>query len=350
VRIALPGYVRRALSALEGAGFEAFVAGGCVRDAARGIEPRDWDICTSAAPQETAAVFAEHKILETGARYGTLTVMLGGKKAEITSFRADGEYSDGRRPDSVEFVRDIETDLARRDFTMNAMAYNRELVDPFGGMRDIGAGLIRCVGDADARFREDALRIMRAARFASETGFAMEEKTRDALFRRAYLAEKVSAERIAAELNKLLLGKNADDALAEYHGALSQAAPLLPARAAAPLSGAPEDLTARLALLLGELGEGGAREFLRGLKYPRSVIREVSFRVSRGDALGELPALGDLAIRGGDMAEAGLRGREIGAVHRALLALVAEGKLPNEREALLRRARELAGMVRREPG
>jgi tRNA nucleotidyltransferase (CCA-adding enzyme) len=342
VRIDLPLYVRRALSALEGAGFAAFVAGGCVRDAALGIEPRDWDICASAAPEETAAVFAGHKILETGARYGTLTVTIDGEKAEITTFRADGGYSDGRRPDSVEFVRDIETDLSRRDFTMNAMAYNRELVDPFGGMRDIGAKLIRCVGDPDARFREDALRIMRAARFASETGFSMEEKTRDALFRRAPLVKKVSAERIAAELNRLLLGKNADAALTEYREVLIQAAPLFPAEELPPLSGAPKDLTARLALLLGGLGEGGAREFLRALKYPRSVIREVSFRVSRGDVLGKLPTIGELAVRGGDMAEAGLSGREIGEAKRALLALVAEGKLPNERGALLRRARELA--------
>jgi tRNA nucleotidyltransferase (CCA-adding enzyme) len=269
-------------------------------------------------------------------------VALGGRNIEITTFRADGGYSDGRRPDSVEFVRDVETDLARRDFTINAMAYNRRLTDPFGGMRDIRARLIRCVGDADARFREDALRVMRALRLASELGFAIEQKTSDALRRNAPLVRNIAVERTAAELGNLLLGKNAYDVMAEYGDALSEAIPSFPEKPPEAIKNAPSDLTTRLALLLEPLGEGGARELLQYLKYPRSVVREAPRRVSRGDAYGVLPKPGDLKLRGGDLLALGLRGWAIGETQRALLALVVKGELPNEREALLRAA---AGLV-----
>ncbi|MDR1329145.1 MAG: polynucleotide adenylyltransferase [Oscillospiraceae bacterium] len=360
MEISPPSSVAAALAELEHAGFKAYIVGGCVRDAILGIVPRDWDICTSAAPRETAAIFEKrgYKVIETGPAYGTVSVIIDGERMEITTFRSDGEYSDNRRPDSVSFVRDIFTDLARRDFTMNAMAYNGGLTDPFGGVRDISARLIRCVGDPGARFREDALRIMRAVRFASELGFHIEDETRNALFENAPLLKNIAVERISAELNKLLTGKHAYETLTEYRAALLHAIPELPEslplieRAVArdtrqrrdvafPVSALNNNhnhLTVRLALVFKGLGGEGAATALRRLRYPRSVVREVSYRISRGDVFGTLPRLADLALRGGDLVALGLKGPEIGKMLESLLDRVITGELPNERDALLKAA------------
>ncbi|MDR1329526.1 MAG: DUF3786 domain-containing protein [Oscillospiraceae bacterium] len=362
MEISLPEYVIAALTELEHAGFKAYIVGGCVRDAALGIAPRDWDICTSSAPRETAAVFEKcgYKVIETGPAYGTVSVIIDGERMEITTFRSDGEYSDNRRPDSVSFVRDIFTDLARRDFTMNAMAYNGGLTDPFGGVRDIAARLIRCVGDPRARFREDALRIMRAVRFASELGFHIEDETRNALFENAPLLKNIAVERVSAELSKLLIGKHAYETLTEYRAALLHAIPELPesfplieraaardtrqgrdvaADAAFPMpAGMFSHLAAQLAILFKTLSGESAAAALRRLRYPRSVVREVSYRISRGDVFGVLPRLADLALRGGDLAALGFKGPEIGKMLESLLNQVITGELPNERAALLKDA------------
>ena len=172
----LPAPVQRALSMLGEAGFSAYVVGGCVRDWVLGIPPHDFDICTSAAPEEMKEIFRDERTIETGIKHGTLTVLMEGEPLEITTFRLDGDYLDGRHPSSVSFTRNIEEDLSRRDFTINAMAYSpREgLCDPFGGQADCKAGIIRCVGEPERRFTEDALRILRALRFSARLGFPIE--------------------------------------------------------------------------------------------------------------------------------------------------------------------------------
>ena len=173
---AIPAGARYILQALAGAGFEAYLVGGCVRDLLRGVPPHDWDVCTSARPEETKRCFAGQRMLETGLKHGTVTLLVGGEAYEITTYRTEGPYSDSRRPDFVRFVSDLKADLSRRDFTMNAVAMDLEgtLHDPFGGEEDIRAGVIRCVGEPGQRFREDGLRVMRALRFGAVLGYEIE--------------------------------------------------------------------------------------------------------------------------------------------------------------------------------
>lgn len=194
-----------------------------------GKEPSDYDITTSAPPDEIKRVFADCKTIDTGLKHGTVTVIWDGISTEITTYRIDGGYSDGRRPDKVEFTRSLEEDLARRDFTMNAMAYNPRtgIVDPFGGQEDIEKRLIRCVGEADRRFEEDGLRIMRALRFASVTGFDMEAQTFEAAKRLKTNLHRVSIERIREELIKLLCGKYVRRVLTSSIGVLAEIMPEL---------------------------------------------------------------------------------------------------------------------------
>ena len=214
----LPEQVKKIIDTLNAAGHEAYAVGGCVRDGLLGRAPGDYDVASSALPEETKAVFAGEKLIETGLRHGTVTVLSGGIPVEVTTFRIDGEYADCRHPDSVTFTRSLRDDLARRDFTVNAMAYSPEggIIDLFGGRNDLDAGLIRCVGDADARFKEDALRIIRALRFASVLGFQLEEKTARAARDNKELLKSVSAERLFAELLRLLCGQNVRAVLCGY--------------------------------------------------------------------------------------------------------------------------------------
>jgi tRNA nucleotidyltransferase (CCA-adding enzyme) len=220
----LPEQVRRALARLEGAGYEAFVVGGAVRDYVRGADTgTDWDITTSALPEETEAVFSGCRVIETGIKHGTVTVLPDGEPLEITTYRVDGGYSDHRHPDEVRFTRSLREDLRRRDFTMNAMAYSPRtgVVDPFGGQADLAAGVVRCVGEPDRRFQEDALRILRALRFASVLGMHIHPDTaRAARDNRALLAA-VAAERVRSELTKLLCGADAERVLLEFPDILS---------------------------------------------------------------------------------------------------------------------------------
>ncbi len=208
----------QALNRLEQAGFPAYVVGGAVRDHLRGVQPHDFDLCTAATPDEVRAVFSGERVAETGLKHGTVTVLLAGEPLEITTFRVEGAYSDGRRPDTVRFVRDLESDLARRDFTVNAMAYSpvRGLQDPFGGQQDLANGLLRAVGDPVHRFQEDALRILRGLRIMAETGFAIEPDTARALRAGAGRLEKVAPERLAAETLRLLCGRYAGRVLRAY--------------------------------------------------------------------------------------------------------------------------------------
>ncbi len=205
MRIELPEKVTQIINCIMKAGYEAYAVGGCIRDSILGRIPDDWDITTSATPLQVKALFP--RTIDTGIQHGTVTVMLDREGFEVTTYRIDGKYQDGRHPEEVTFTPNLEEDLKRRDFTINAMAYNEQtgLVDLFGGMDDIKSGIIRCVGDPEARFGEDALRIMRAIRFSAQLGYGIEEKTKEAIRRLAPNLCKISAERIQVELTKLVV-------------------------------------------------------------------------------------------------------------------------------------------------
>ena len=219
----LPAQVHMALDRLEAAGWEAFVVGGAVRDALRGCAAGDWDITTDAEPEQVERVFAGERLIETGLRHGTVTVLLDGLPLEITTYRVDGGYSDHRRPDSVTFTRSLRADLLRRDFTINALAYHPRagLVDICGGAEDLARGVVRCVGEPERRFREDGLRILRALRFASVLGFQIAPETAAAIHRCAELLRYLAAERVLSELTKLLCGQNAGAVLREFSDVLA---------------------------------------------------------------------------------------------------------------------------------
>ena len=324
MNITIPQEVNIILSRLEMAGYEAFCVGGAVRDSIMGIVPGDWDITTSALPEETRQVFSDFKTIDTGLKHGTLTVIIDHKPYEITTYRIDGEYGDNRHPEAVSFTRNIEDDLARRDFTVNAIAYNpkKGIVDPYGGQSDIYNSIIRTVGDPHRRFNEDGLRIMRALRFSSTLGFAIDDKTAGAIHENKELLKNISAERINVELTKLLCGKNVFNILMEYPDVLSVIIPEI-----APAVGfqqygkkhaydvwehichtvdtIPDDRILRLTMLLHDLGKvpthklndkgdstfknhatvGGemAREILTRLKSDKKTINRVSFLVGCHD-------------------------------------------------------------------
>lgn len=211
------------LQRLKDNGFDAYVVGGCVRDMLMGKAPDDEDITTNATPIETKAVFSDFNVIETGIKHGTVSVIIDHTSYEITTFRTEGTYSDGRHPDSVSFTRRIEDDLARRDFTINSIAYNPDkgFVDPFGGKADIENGVIRCVGNPTERFTEDSLRILRGLRFSSVLGFAVDKETEKAMYECTALLKNVSHERVFVEITKMLLGKDVKRILIEYADILS---------------------------------------------------------------------------------------------------------------------------------
>lgn len=225
----MPKNVDTAINLLQSAGFEAYAVGGCVRDSLLGKTPNDWDITTSAKPEDMKSVFADFHCIDTGIKHGTVTVVIDGEPLEITTFRLDGEYEDNRHPKSVTFTSDLGADLGRRDFTVNAMAYSKMTgtVDLFGGQNDLKNRIIRCVGDPDRRFNEDALRILRALRFASALDFEIEEKTAQSLLKNRALLGNISEERIAKELLKLVCGKGAKRILTDFAPVLFEILPEL---------------------------------------------------------------------------------------------------------------------------
>ena len=216
--IRLPRDAYRLLQTLRAAGHSAYVVGGCVRDSLLGRLPGDWDICTSARPDQLRAIFHDQRLILTGEKHGTVAVILHGKPYEITTYRLDGSYRDHRHPDSVQFVDDLAADLARRDFTINAMAYapGEGIIDLYGGRSDLAAGIVRCVGAPADRFTEDALRILRALRFTAKLGFTLEPATAAAALAARDTLRTVSAERLYAELDGLLLAPGAGKTLAQY--------------------------------------------------------------------------------------------------------------------------------------
>ncbi len=316
-----PGAIKL-LERLSQSGFQAYLVGGCVRDLLRGARPHDWDVCTSARPEEVLALFSGETVVPTGLRHGTVTVLLGGHPYEVTTFRVDGPYSDGRRPDSIRFSSNLKEDLARRDFTMNAMAMDAagRLYDPFGGAKDLERGLIRCVGEPGRRFREDGLRILRALRFAAVLGFSMEGETARSLRQNRDMLRHVAAERIQAELLRLLPGPAAGGVLRAFPEVLwvfwPELEPLRGFDQHSPwhcwdlwehslhaLDAAPPEPPLRLAALLHDVGKPGcftldgeglghfyghagpsahlAGEMLRRLRLDRATLERVVLLVER---------------------------------------------------------------------
>lgn len=216
MKIKIPQNANYIIKTLQHYGYEAYIVGGCVRDAVLGKEPADWDITTSAKPLQIKSIF--QKTIDTGLKHGTVTVLMEKEPFEVTTYRIDGEYEDHRRPNDVTFTTNLREDLMRRDFTINAMAYNEKdgLVDLFGGMEDLGKKIIRCVGNPDDRFDEDALRMLRAVRFAAQLGFTIEEPTMDAIRRKYSFLKDISAERIQVELTKLLISDHPEKLLTAY--------------------------------------------------------------------------------------------------------------------------------------
>ena len=274
-KIHLPRGAKSIISMLEGSGYEAYVVGGCVRDSLLGLEPHDWDICTSATPSEVTACFSGKRIIGTGIKHGTVTVLMEDGGYEVTTFRIDGDYSDNRHPDSVKFTSHLQDDLSRRDFTMNAMAYNdyHGLIDPFSGEKALQHNEILCVGNPADRLQEDALRIMRALRFTSTYGFSIQENTAKAIHQFAPLLKNIAPERIQTELNNLLLGKSVLQVLLDYSDVMAAIIPELApcigfdqksryheytiydhiAHAVSNYTG--DDLSVKVALLLHDIGK-----------------------------------------------------------------------------------------------
>ena len=362
------------IDSLRTAGFEAFAVGGAVRDSLMGRVADDFDITTSAKPDETKKVFSAFPVIETGIKHGTVTVVIDHTPFEVTTYRAECEYSDSRHPDSVSFVTDIKEDLARRDFTMNAIAYSHYdgIIDPFNGSLDIQNKIIRTVGDPNQRFTEDALRILRALRFSSVLGFEIEENTRKAIFSLAEKLKLVSGERIYAEMKKLICGINAQNVINEYINVFN---------AVLPISGdyksinkLPDNYEMRLYCLFGEAykdalrilrSDNKVREVCNVLSsskpipndeielkfYISSLGREnaetvISYRKAMFNedaddkALailnGNTPLfLSELAINGNDLNNKGVKGKAVGKTLEKLLTAVIKGDIPNEKNALL---------------
>ena len=279
------------LHALHAAGHAAYVVGGCVRDSLLGLTPHDWDLCTSALPQQVMELFGAQRCIPTGLQHGTVTVKQSGALYEITTFRTEGTYTDGRHPDEVHFVPDVREDLARRDLTINAMAYNEKegLVDPFGGQADLQSGIVRAVGVPRQRFTEDALRILRLYRFAARFGFAIDPPTAQAAQELCAHLDCVSVERIEEELAKLLSAPAPAAYLNEkiLSVVLPELSPEALAAAKPVVDACPagaENLPVRLAALLLSLGEDGIRRTLKRLRCSNALMEEaaVLVREARG--------------------------------------------------------------------
>ena len=302
------------LDTLHAAGYAAYAVGGCVRDSLLGRTAHDWDLCTSALPQQVMALFGAEQCIPTGLQHGTVTIKYGGQLYETTTFRTEGSYTDGRHPDAVQFVPDVREDLARRDFTINAMAYNEAegLVDPFGGQKDLQNGLLRAVGEPQQRFTEDALRILRLYRFAARFGFALDAATARAARQLAPHLDCISAERIQEELAKLLAAPQPGAYLES--AVLAVVLPELPPEgltAAKPVVDAcpagEENLPVRWAALLGALGEADTRRVLKRLRCSNACIEETAVLVREAAGQGVCRSFSEDRPLGWDPAAAGSR-------------------------------------------
>lgn len=271
------------LERLEDSGHKAYLVGGCLRDMMMGREPHDFDIATSAEPETVMSIFSDFEVIPTGIKHGTVTVMIDGEPIEITTFRKDSDYSDGRRPDSITFTDKAEDDLSRRDFTINAMAFglDGEIVDPFGGKSDIKSRVIRTVGSAEERFSEDGLRILRAIRFASVLGFTIERETKEVIHKLSRMLDKVSFERVFSEMSKIILSEKPSVQFREFKDVFSRVAPEFAEikdfeHTLETLDRVEPELALRFTALLHTLGEEQAKSVLRKLKSDGATIQKVT--------------------------------------------------------------------------
>lgn len=397
-----PDAVKRLLDRLHRAGYEAYVVGGCVRDSLLGQTPKDWDVTTAATPDTVLRLFADCPCFTAGKRLGTVGVVMDSLPIEVTAFRRESGYSDSRHPDTVTFVTDIREDLRRRDFTVNAMAYTAEsgLIDPFGGQADLQNRQLRCVGDPRRRFSEDALRLLRGVRFAATLGFSVEPCTAAALHGERKRLRDIAAERVSAELIKLVCGGYLPPILTDYADLLAtvlpQAAPSANATAAVwadyrhtlhAMAASPADLVVRFSLLLRGCGAVAAQEALTRLRLDTRTVQSVTALIRCEDtALSAEPAavrhmvnrlgvplyrqwlavrradgatqadeaerclnallaehacfsLKELAVNGHDLQALGLSpGPAVGKTLHRLLNAVLDGRCPNRRENLLKLA------------
>ena len=306
------------LDTLHAAGYAAYAVGGCVRDSLLGRTAHDWDLCTSALPQQVMELFGTEQCIPTGLQHGTVTIKYGGQLYETTTFRTEGSYTDGRHPDEVQFVPDVREDLARRDFTINAMAYNEAegLVDPFGGQADLQNGLLRAVGEPQQRFTEDALRILRLYRFAARFGFALDAATARAARQLAPHLDCISAERIQEELAKLLAAPQPGVYLepAVLAVVLPELTPENLTAAKPVVDACPageENLPVRWAALLGALGETDTRRVLKRLRCSNACIEEtaVLVRETAGEGVCGSFLLGHAPVHAGEVTIRQLLGR-----------------------------------------
>ncbi len=383
--IQIPTFVEVVLTRLNENGYEAYVVGGCVRDAMLGKLADDWDVCTSAMPDQVLSCFSDMRTILTGIEHGTVTVLSDHKPIEITTYRIDGRYTDCRHPDSVTFTASIVEDLARRDFTVNAMAYHpkRGLVDPFGGQQDVSMRVIRCVGDPHTRFREDSLRILRGLRFASVLGFTIDRSTSDAMLDLHLLLKQVAVERVYTELEKMLCGESVASVLTAFRTVFSSVFPDLVWYSDLPdvIDRLPCDLICRFGGMYHK--SANIKSALTELKAPKMVRDEVvsllkacgeklpiDFPNTRlwfgvyghecvqriltlvsalGQNVAELRAsvckieqdrlccsISDLAVNGDDLLELGLQpGKQLGVTLKALLCAVVYDQVSNDKQALL---------------
>lgn len=387
-----PKYVKQVLITLQSHGYLAYLVGGCVRDMILGVHPQDWDICTSALPEQVRELFS--RTLTVGIRHGTVTVLINSHAVEVTTFRSDGSYADHRHPEAVSFVGDLTSDLARRDFTMNAIALPPDglVVDPFGGVEDIRDGIIRCVGDPSLRFEEDALRMFRALRFSARLGFSVEEDTLAAIYDKAPLAASLSPERVRDEIEKMLLTNRPQILLTVIEAGLLDRYLLPrgdePASEMIRLTALPKKALPRWAAFCAILERHGLidspREFLNALRLdgrtqrccadccallhtePPRTPKEWKKLLNRygvdtatcaaqcSDALksrhcrdalravlksGECFSVKHLAVTGTDLIEMGLHGKELGEMLTFLLDYVMDYPENNRRELLLQLVR-----------
>ena len=443
MKIILPVNVNLIINTLSQNGFDAYIVGGCVRDSILGISPQDWDITTNALPKDILSCFKEYKTIETGIKHGTVAVIIENKIYEITTYRIDGEYKDNRHPEKVVFSDKLEYDLGRRDFTVNSMAYNPKtgLIDLYGGMNDLKYKAIRCVGQADKRFKEDALRILRAMRFASVYDFTIEVSTSKAIFENAKLLNNISEERIKAEFNKLICGNSASYILNRYKRVIKVFIPEIEVmfdfdqnnphhnktlwkHTLSSMSHIDNDLLLRLTMFFHDIGKPLAQKYdeekkichynghnmfscaiaeniMKRLRYSNEIInntKELIFyhdircgnnkkqikkilskigedkfrkllKVQKADILAqsfykreekllnmelcektfeeiinekECFSLKDLSVNGRDLIHLGIeKGEDIGKTLDTLLNFVIDGKLENEKEALLEKSKEI---------
>jgi tRNA nucleotidyltransferase (CCA-adding enzyme) len=392
MNINIPKEVESVLNILHSKGFEAYIVGGCVRDSILGLSPSDWDVTTSAKPEEISRCFHGYRIIETGVRHGTVTVIIDKRQIEITTYRIDGEYSDNRRPDNVLFTDNIEFDIKRRDFTINALAYNKDgIIDLFGGINDIKNKIIRCVGDPDERFKEDGLRILRALRFASVLNFDIEKNTSESIYKNKDLLNNISSERINTEFNKLIMGSNFHRIFIDYRNVIVVFMPELNGFSHEELTyrlnamNLIDSLILRLSMLLYRTEEPD--KVLTRLKYDNLTIKTVKLLTSAIDEkiypepvnikrwlhrinrenlynlikikkalfkfeyenlnnaekvmdeiieANQCYSLKTLAVGGQDLIDLGIpKGKDIGKILNEVLNKVIEGKLENKKDSLI---------------